>query len=135
MNTTPQEDASAIGMLIAKAAYLTDEGPLEDYALAWSQDAELVVGADSQQGLAKIMAGAAQRREGGTLGPGSGLRHIVTPVSIEVDADSATAVTYLQVLAATTTPKPALVYFSMYDDEFVRTPDGWRIKRRSLRTA
>jgi hypothetical protein len=133
MKTTPQEDVSAIGTLIAKVAYLTDEGALEDYALAWSPDAELSAGADSQSGLLEIIAGAAKRREGGSIGPGSGLRHIVTPVSIQVDGDSAAAVTYVQVLAGTTTPTPALVYFSAYDDEFVRTPDGWRITRRSLR--
>jgi hypothetical protein len=134
MTVTPQEDASAIALLIAKVAYVSDEGPLEDYAHVWSQDAELVFGADTQQGLAKILAAAAERREAGTLGPGSGIRHIVTPVSILLDGESATAVTYLQVLT-TKTPQPTLVYLMIYDDEFVRSPDGWRIKRRCARMA
>jgi hypothetical protein len=134
MTMTPHDDVSAIATLIAKTAYLTDEALIEDYGLVWSQDAVLVHESDTRQGLAEIRAQAAQLRDSGTLGPGSGLRHLVTPVSIEVDGDTASAVTYIQVLA-TKGPQPALVFFSLYDDEFVRSPDGWRIKHRNLRGA
>jgi hypothetical protein len=134
LTTNPHDDVSAIGTLIAKTAYLTDEALIEDYGLVWSQDAVLVHESDTRHGLAEIQAQAAQLRDGGTVGPGAGTRHIVTPVSIEVDGDTATAITYLQVVF-TKAPQPALVYFSLYDDQFVRSPDGWRIKHRNLRGA
>jgi hypothetical protein len=60
--------------------------------------------------------------------------HMLGLPSIRVDGDAATARTFCfnpMVLAADNSEKPTTMLLGLwYDDEFVRTADGWRMSRR-----
>jgi hypothetical protein len=60
--------------------------------------------------------------------------HMLGLPSIRVDGDTATARTFCfnpMVLAADNSAKPTTMLLGLwYDDEFVRTADGWRMSRR-----
>ncbi|MBS9534206.1 nuclear transport factor 2 family protein [Mycobacterium sp. M1] len=63
-----------------------------------------------------------------------GYAHMLGLPSIRVDGDAATARTFCfnpMVFATETPEKPATMLLGFwYDDEFVRTADGWRMSRR-----
>ena len=61
------------------------------------------------------------------------MQHIMTNVDIRLDGDRATARTMLvNPMGARTREGPPHVFYlgGRYDDDLVRTPDGWRIARR-----
>lgn len=122
-------DDSEIRALITRAAHLADEGSIDDYHLVYASNATWTMGASTQSGLNEIQESSRQRRAAGTTGPGAKTRHIVTPLHVTVDGDSATAVSYLLFLTGTDSA-PTIKKFAIYDDEFVRTNAGWRILGR-----
>jgi hypothetical protein len=125
-------DDALIRSLIGRAAHLADEGAPEDYRSLYTHDATWTFGASSQTGVEEIVEAARKRRAEGVSGPGTHTRHLVVPLHVEVDGDKATAASYFLFLGDTSTT-PTLKVFGLYADEFVRTPDGWRISRRVSR--
>lgn len=61
-------------------------------------------------------------------------QHIVATHQIRVDGDSATSKCYLhaQHIRRDAAGGPHYVVAGRYEDDFVRTVDGWRIKNRTL---
>lgn len=126
------EDDAAIRNLLGRTALLGDEGAPEDYRQVYAPDAiwrmgTVKTGTVEQCGQDEIVAAAAARRASGTSGPGTGTRHLVVPLVIEVTGDSAHAVSYLLFLAGT-----AVAVVSTYRDTLVRTSEGWRISERDI---
>jgi uncharacterized protein (TIGR02246 family) len=58
--------------------------------------------------------------------------HRLTNIAITVDGNQASARTYLDGLIMAPDNKSAANPIGFYDDEIVRTADGWRIARRRL---
>jgi len=56
--------------------------------------------------------------------------HQVTNLVVDVDGDTATARCYVQALVMGRDGRSGVQGFGYYDDELVRTPDGWRVARR-----
>lgn len=56
--------------------------------------------------------------------------HRVSNFAIEVDGDTATARCYVDALNMTPDGQSGIQTTGFYDDELVRTADGWRIARR-----
>ncbi|OBB68556.1 MULTISPECIES: nuclear transport factor 2 family protein [unclassified Mycobacterium] len=56
--------------------------------------------------------------------------HRLTNQAITVDGDRATARTYIDGLIMAADNNSGVNAIGFYDDEIVRTPDGWRIARR-----
>ena len=59
--------------------------------------------------------------------------HLLNVYHVDVDGDRATAVSYLtsyQVFSED--PKAAIVLVARYHDELARTPQGWKISRRTM---
>jgi hypothetical protein len=54
--------------------------------------------------------------------------HYVTNPQIEVDGDTATGNWHLLLLIVMPENRQALYVMGIYNDEFVRTPEGWRFK-------
>jgi hypothetical protein len=133
MNARPcvAEDDAAIRSLIGLAAHLGDEGEPGDYRRVYASDATWRLGDTRQTGIEEIVAATAARRAGGVGGPGSGTRHFVVPLHIEVTGDSARAVSYFQFITGTTTA-PSIAAVGGYRDELVRTGQGWRIRSREI---
>jgi len=85
------------------------------------------MGTIEQAGADEIVAAAAGRRADGTSGPGTGTRHLVIPLLVEVSGDSARTVSFFAFLAGT-----AITVAGTYRDELIRTGQGWRISRREV---
>ena len=60
-------------------------------------------------------------------------KHMLSNVAIEVDGDTASATTYVHaVLVVAAEPQVWVDAVGQYDDELVRTADGWRIRARTF---
>jgi len=125
----PAADDAAIRNLVGLAALLGVGGDPEDYRRVYAPDATWCMGESRQSGADEIVAAAAGRRAEGVSGPGTGTRHLVVPLYVEVTGDTARAVSYVVFLAGT-----AIRTVGTYRDELVRTPGGWRIRGREITT-
>ena len=133
MNSHPcaAEDDAAIRSLIGLAAHLGDEGVPDDYRRLYTPDAAWRMGDARQTGIDEITVAAAARRAEGVSGPGTGTRHFVVPLHIEVTGDSARAVSYFQFITETAAA-PSIALVGSYRDELARTDRGWRIRSRDI---
>lgn len=131
---TAAPDDVLIRSLIGRAAHLGDEGAPDDYRTLYTDDATWTFGDATQSGVDAIVEGTRQRRAEGVSGPGTNTRHLVVPLHVAVDGDAATAVSYF-LFFANTSSVPEVRMFGVYDDELVRTAQGWRIRRRVSRRA
>jgi SnoaL-like domain len=123
----PSADDAAVRNVIGLTALLGDEGAPEDYRKVYAPSAVWQMGDAVQSGADEIVAAAAARRADGVSGPGSGTRHFVTPLTIEVTGETATAVTYYAFLRGA-----SIAGTGTYRDELARTEAGWRITRRDI---
>ncbi len=60
--------------------------------------------------------------------------HRLTNQAIDVDGDNAVARTYVDALIMAADNRSGVNGIGFYDDEMVRTPQGWRIARRRFTT-
>jgi SnoaL-like domain len=120
-------DDDAIRNLIGLTALLGDEGDPEDYRRVYAPDATWRMGQTSQSGADEIVAAAAARRAEGVSGPGTGTRHLVITLHVEVAGDSARAVSCFVFLGGT-----AIRTAGTYHDELIRTEQGWQIRSREI---
>jgi 3-phenylpropionate/cinnamic acid dioxygenase small subunit len=133
------EGATGVHHLLARLAYATDEGSLDEYLACFTEDAELVVddlriaipGSEAVRGSEAIRAAAVQRRVGNSSGPGSNKRHIVNTIHVQVDGDAATS-TASWLLFRDTNDIPSLLAMGQYRDRLRRDDQGWRITRRVI---
>src|SRR4051812_7687748 len=85
----------AIRNLIARVAQVADTGELDEYGTCWTDDAAWESPGTPVSGRISILAAAQDRRRGGTTGPGSGPRHMITTLRVATDGgDTATADSY-----------------------------------------
>jgi hypothetical protein len=132
-------DETEIRNVIARLAMATDRGDLEEYASLFAEDAVLEMRSPPGQpsvvppskGRAVILAGSQKRRADKIAGPDSDLAHAVQASAIKVTGDKATAQTYV-VLYKNVRAKPDAVSMKIYNDEFVRTREGWKLAIRYI---
>ena len=120
-------DDAAIRNLIGLTALLGDTGAPEDYRRVYAPDATWTMGSAVQNGADEIVAATAARRAEGTSGPGTGTRHVVIPAVIEIDGDTAKAMSHFVFLAGLEVRNAG-----SYRDTLVRTGDGWQIRVREV---
>ncbi len=116
---TPADDI-AIRDLLARYCLLLDLDDVEGWVALFTADAAYEVYGrtfDGHDGLRRMATGA----------PG-GL-HLGGPPVIEVDGDRASTLRNLLFVERTT----GEARHAVYDDDLVRTPDGWRIARTRCR--
>lgn len=124
-------DNLAIRNLIARIAQLADTGGAHEYTQCFTADARWDLPGAPRRGRADIRRGSEERRDAGEIGPGTGTRHVVGTMVVDVDGDAAHASSYFQFFDRTaTTPRLRLV--GQYDDQFVRTRDGWLLDHRRI---
>jgi uncharacterized protein (TIGR02246 family) len=125
-------DELAIRNLIARAAQLADYGDVEEYASLFTEDGSWEFPGAPLRGRGDILAGARERRKQQVTGPGSGTRHIISTVAVQVeDATRATADSYFQFWRDTAT-SPTLFNMGQYHDVLHREDGAWRIARREI---
>jgi uncharacterized protein (TIGR02246 family) len=118
--------------LIARVAQLADHGDLEEYASLFTEDGAWEFPGGPRRGRADILAGARERRRDKVTGPGSGTRHVITTLAVQVTGGaSATADSYW-LFWRDTAASPALVNMGHYHDVLRREDGAWRIARREI---
>ncbi|AZI34824.1 hypothetical protein NT2_02_04320 [Caenibius tardaugens NBRC 16725] len=122
-------DELAIRNLIARMAQTADRGTVDDYAPMLAPDARWIMPTgDPAVGPDAILDGVRARRAAGTAGPGSGTRHMITTTTVDVQGDSANALSYWLYLSTGTDPK--ILMTGVYTDTFRRDPAGWVFVQR-----
>jgi 3-phenylpropionate/cinnamic acid dioxygenase small subunit len=133
------EDRIDLANLVARIAHLADSGEVGDYLDCFTADASweltsatgLALDEQVRRGRADLEAGVVERRAMGMQGPGSRTRHDVSSIAITVDGDRAHGTAYFRYYVDSDVT-PTLAAMGRYDDEFVRTPEGWRLQRRVI---
>jgi 3-phenylpropionate/cinnamic acid dioxygenase small subunit len=131
-------DQLEIRNLIARLAQAIDHGTLAEYAECWHEDAEwwppsspVHIPTDPKVDREAIIDGAESRREDGHQGPGTHTKHVVSTTSLTAtaDADVVRAQTYYTAYVDTY-DDPKVISVGHWDDEYVRTSSGWRLRSR-----
>jgi uncharacterized protein (TIGR02246 family) len=118
--------------VIARLAFLADQGDLDEYMEQFTEDAVWALPGSERRGRPDIRAGAEARRTDGVTGPGTGTRHVITTTSVHLDTvDAASADSYFQFFQQTTAT-PTLFNMGWYHDTFIRDQGGWRLARREI---
>jgi hypothetical protein len=131
MGMTEQERISierACERLVVDFAYFSDRQDYESLAGLFAEEGSMIrPSGDPLVGRAAIMK-SYQSRQGGRM-----TRHVCTNIRIDVETnDRARGLTYAVVYSANAN-EPAETRVGEFEDEFVRTPDGWRIHTRRAR--
>ena len=129
-------DLAQIERVIVRYALLLDSGN-QDILLGnvFTDDAVLHYDVDDIVGANAIRSFYSNRPSAVV-----GMMHFVSNFSIDVDGDEATSLSYYQAWhwfsqSDVTDPLAPVTFASVgcFDDELVRTSDGWRIRRRTIR--
>jgi 3-phenylpropionate/cinnamic acid dioxygenase small subunit len=117
----------AIQRLMARYCHLVDDGAFEEIPALWTDDAELLLRGETATGPAAIVARIADRQTPELRG-----LHVSANVIIDVDGDTARAVSDFVFMRREGGPDPLVKFIGRYLDRFVRMPDGWRFRRREI---
>ena len=121
------QDILEIQQLGAKYAYGLDTGADNGYYYANVFTADGSFG--NTAGREKL---AALAREGGGRLKLRGYQHIISNFIVEPTAEGAAGSQYVQVLTVGGQGKPPMVdHGGRYEDVYVKTAEGWRIKKRT----
>jgi ketosteroid isomerase-like protein len=126
----PLEDRFAIDQLVTEYAWLLDHRRWDDVATLFTDDAVLFVRGREivgKEGLAEWAEYRAQKKSRRT-------QHQMTLLRLEqVEPDLVTGTAALVLHVAKTGGSGTYVdLVGEYQDEYTRTPDGWRFRRRRL---
>nr|ADI23827.1 hypothetical protein [uncultured gamma proteobacterium HF4000_48E10] len=127
--TLTGRDYEQIKELYARYNQGSDFRDAELFLSAFADDAVMTRGGLDIVGMAALRADRAERYAGQT--GDAGRRHHNGSFIITPTAEGATARAYYLLLDVTSRP-PTMVASGYYEDEFTRTPDGWRIQHRTL---
>ncbi len=130
-------DQLEIHNVLARLSHLADVGDLDEYVALFTEDGSWEPPPGSEppvralHGRAELLAGARERRAAGLSGPGTFSRHVVTNIALtRTGADTATAHSYWHFYEKTN-QLHVPGGMGTYDDEFRRTPEGWRLAKRA----
>ena len=136
-----QADELEIRNLIARFAQLADNDSddLREYLSLITEDGSWesrtstppIPASPPRRGHAEIRAGVIERRKAGIQGPNTNTLHTVTTTVVKVHGDTAEAKSYFIYLQDTESA-PRIAHSGAYNDEFRRTPSGWKFSRRVL---
>jgi uncharacterized protein (TIGR02246 family) len=135
-------DELAIRNIVARLTHLADTASSDDlneYAslftadATWAMISNLSPSPQERRGVEEILAAARERRAAGSQGPGSHIRHLISNhVVVFETVDTAHSRCYWQVFGETNSNQPVPIGMGEYQDEFVRAPHGWKLRRREV---
>ena len=130
--TLTAADYIEIQQLVARSSYAVDTHADNGYAYADLFTPDGVFGKTRGREALAELARATQKERAGP----SFTRHFLTNVIIYPTAEGARGSQYLMALDVSEGGKPSsIVHGGRYDDEYVKTPAGWRFKSRQLHPA
>ncbi|MEU4227822.1 nuclear transport factor 2 family protein [Nonomuraea sp. NPDC026600] len=119
------EQRQEITDLYARYSHAFDECRADELAALFTEDGvfarEGAAPVAGRESLAALVRAAAERAPG--------MRHVVSNVLVEAAAGGAVGRAYVVALVVGDTDL-RLATFGRYDDEFVPTPEGWRLRVR-----
>ena len=121
------DDERAIRRLITRYCHLVDDGAFERLTPLWTDDAELALRGETATGPAAIVTKIAERQTPELRGI-----HVSANVIIDVEGDTARAVSDFVFMRREGGPDPIVKFIGRYIDRFERTPDGWKFRRREI---
>lgn len=113
-----------IRRLMADYCHLVDDGLHERWVQLYAPDAEVVMGRRTYSGHEEILGWIRMVAEAAP----EPNRHHINNLAIDVQGEAATVRSDWLVVGASL----SVAATGRYDDELVRTPDGWRIARRVI---
>ena len=122
-------DYEEIRELYARYNQGSDFRDAELFLSAFAEDAIMTREGRDIVGMAGLRADRERRYQGETGDVGR--RHVNGSFIIQPTKEGASSQAYYILLAVTTRP-PTMIGSGYYEDTFVRTPLGWRIKHRKL---
>lgn len=127
------QDQLAIFALISEYSWTYDGEDLEGFAALFCQDGVLDTPAGGGTGAGEILAWA-RARWAEIRAQGKLPRHFQTNTRLRATGpDHVHGTTQLLLVwCCAETGAPEIKFAASYEDEFERTPDGWRIRRRSI---
>ena len=127
-------DELAVRNLTCRLAQLADEGDLDDYVACFTKDAVWDGGEElgTTKGHEEIRAAAMERRRDGRAGPGTHSRHEINTQTVEVEGDHARSRAIFHYYTGTDAT-PTLAMIGVYEDEYTRTDQGWRLSKRLVK--
>ncbi len=122
-------DEQAIINLAARYCWALDSGDFDDLRNVFTPDATAFLGGAEYDGIEAII-----ERVSTALTRLDASQHLVGSHLVSVNGDQATHRCYVhaQHVLSGTEGGDLWMVAGIYDDQAVRTPDGWRIKRRVL---
>lgn len=120
------DDVVAIQQLVARYNFAVDDGDPDAFAGTFTQDGEFGAAGQVMRGHDELRAFVVGRAG---IAP---RRHLVSSMLVDGDGDRASLRAYLQVVAMGDDGSLQVAVQGTYDDELVRTADGWRFTRRSF---
>lgn len=138
--TEPLAADAEIRNLLARIAHLADDGAVEDYLTqftgdaVWEMPANPAAGApaDRRVGIADIADGLRSRRASGLQGPGTGTRHAVISIEVNLASERAASTVAYWLFFADTRSAPRLAGVGRYDDEVRLVAGRWRLAHRRI---
>lgn len=131
MNTDLLHDRMAITDVTVEYCWALDQREFQRLRKVFLPDAVFTIGTKANVGIEAIIA-----RCSGALGPLDDSQHLISSHQIVVTGDRATSRCYLQAqhVRRDTDGGPNFIIAGRYEDDLVRTADGWRIEKRTLTT-
>ncbi len=122
-------DRMAITDLTISYTWALDQHEFERLREVFLPDATFNVAGVPLSGIDAII-----EKVSGSLSPLDDSQHIISNHQIRIDGDTATSRCYLQAQHVRNAADggPNYIFAGRYEDELVRTSDGWRIAKRSL---
>src|SRR5262245_17120095 len=129
-------DEIEIRNLVSRLAVYADGNDVDGYLTLLTEDAEWHTRMHKGdqppiKGHSALKAGALKRRADGVQGAGSQLRHLVTTLAIDVKGDTATGQCYLLTVRKSD-QTPVSDALAVYEDEYRKTKDGWKLAKRTI---
>jgi hypothetical protein len=121
-------DKLAITELVNRYCHVADYGPWQTMRDFFTEDCAFEAPARgfNFQGIDALMAFFESRSGVPSVG-----RHVISNLIIDGGGNAARATSYIQVLSPEGSPR-SIKMFGRYQDEFRRTPGGWRFRRRFI---
>jgi ketosteroid isomerase-like protein len=120
------EDVAAINQLVARYCHLIDAAQVDEWIELWTEDGAMVIDDSRTEGRDALLGLA------GGVDLAMGMRHVVNNVVVDVDGDTATSSSYLQLVIGGRPPNA--VMSGRYSDKLRRVDGRWRFVERALST-
>jgi uncharacterized protein (TIGR02246 family) len=121
------EDVEAIRQLVARYCHYIDQVRIDEWLDCFTEDGAFDFFGSRTEGrdaLRELGSGMEATQASAPM------RHVVTNVIVDVDGDTATSSSYLQILMAQR--PPALMTSGRYEDRLRRIDGRWRFEERVL---